>query len=638
MDPGAENALRSASIPTLVMCLAHITGDDLWLSERYRPQRDTNLFHDESGGLSAQAQAEVREAMAQVLDELSAGTRELPPTLSAEQMTALMRTCVAEDVPPEYAPMMLEELGFVDRDVHWLHETNSGMDFRVLVIGAGFAGICAAIKLDALGISHDIVEKNTDIGGTWFDNDYPEAGVDTPNHFYSYSFAPNPRWRHYFSKRAEIWEYARRVADDHGVRQRVRFSTTVSSLTWNEHRQQWHVVLTDTEGTRELWYHAVITAVGQLNRPNLAPARGIEHFAGPWFHSAHWNHETDLAGKNVAVVGTGASAMQFMRTLADTAGHVTIYQRSPQWVRPNTDYHREVSDETVWLLENVPYYAEWYRFGLFWRFGDGLLRTLRRDPEWPHPQRSMNRSNERHRVQLTEHLTTELHGRDDLIAKCLPAYPPYGKRILVDNEWYQTLRRDNVTLVDKGVDHVMPHGIVDTDGTERHHDIIILATGFEAGRLLAPMTITGRSGTPLHDVWGDDDPRAYLGITVPDYPNLFMLVGPNTFVAHGGSIIFQAECEMRYITDLIVKMREKNFTSVEVRRDVHDEYNRRVDAEHEQLVWSHPGMSTWYRNSAGRVFSPMPWRFVDYWRMTHDADLEEYHLTTSAENNQHNDE
>lgn len=371
-------------------------------------------------------------------------------------------------------------------------------------------------------------------------------------------------------------------------------------------------------------YSVVITAVGQLNRPNLAPARGIESYQRPWFHSAKWDSSVDLSNKRVAVVGTGASAMQFLPAVADTAAHVTVFQRSPQWVRPNADYHREVCAETRWLMDNVPHYARWYRFGLFWRFGDGLLRTLRRDPEWEHPERSMNRSNDRHRRQLTEHLERELASRPDLVAKCLPDYPPYGKRILVDNHWYATLRRDNVELVTAAVDRVTATGIIDADGDVREFDAIILATGFEAGRLLAPIEIRGRSGAPLREIWGDDDPRAYLGITVPDYPNLFVLVGPNTFVAHGGSIIFQVECAMRHVTGALVHMCENEIASVEVRRDVHDDYNARVDTEHEQLVWSHPGMRTWYRNAAGRVFSPMPWRFVDYWQMTHDFDPADY--------------
>lgn len=627
--PGAgvvdkDSALAAASIPTLLMCLAHLTGDDRWIEAPYLPVRDVSLFHDESGGLPESVQQEVRDAMSTVLDEVADGRRRPAPAPDDDRMVRMMRACVAEEVAPEYAPLMREELGLVDRDVHWNGEPAPRPGFRVLVVGAGFAGICASIKLAALGIPHVVVDKNPDLGGTWFDNDYPSAGVDTPNHFYSYSFAPNPRWRHYFSKRAEIRAYAGEVADRHGVRERTRFGTAVESMTWSESRSQWDVEMSFPGGRLIESYDVVISAVGQLNRPNLAPAKGIESYRGPWFHSAKWDPSVDLTGRRVAVVGTGASAMQFLPTVADTAGHVTVFQRSPQWVRPNADYHRAVDDETLWLMENVPHYGRWYRFGLFWRFGDGLLRTLRRDPEWEHPERSMNRSNDRHRRQLTEYLERELEGRPDLVTKCLPDYPPYGKRILVDNHWYSTIRRPNVDLVTAGVERITATGIVDTDGTEREFDAIILATGFEAGRLLAPIGIRGRSGTPLAEVWGDDDPRAYLGISVPDYPNMFVLVGPNTFVAHGGSIIFQAECAMRHVAGALVRMCEEGIASVEVRRDVHDDYNARVDAEHGQLVWSHPGMRTWYRNAAGRVFSPMPWRFVDYWQMTHDYDPADY--------------
>ena len=619
-----------ASIPTLLMCLAQITGDDHWLQEPFLPRRDTNLFHDETGGLPTEIQDEVRSSARQVLQELSDNSRQIPLEVDVERFTRMMRVCVAEDVAPEYAPMLLEELGFVNRDVRWATPPVLPTGFKVLIIGAGFAGICAAIKLQALGIPYVVVEKNSDIGGTWFDNNYPDAGVDTPNHFYSYSFAPNTKWKHYFSKRADIWQYARDVAEKFDVVSSIQFSTEVHALQWNMESQAWTATIANDSHSRTEEFSAVITAVGQLNRPNLAPAIGIEHFNGTWFHSAHWNHNADLRGKRVAVIGTGASAMQFMPTLAATAGDVTIFQRSPQWVRPNSDYHRTVSENTVWLLENMPFYAQWYRFGLFWRFGDGLLRTLRRDPEWQFPERSMNRHNDRHREQLTDHLMQELDGRPDLIEKCLPDYPPYGKRILVDNNWYKTLRQDNVHLITSAVDHVTTTGIVDALGDEHEFDVIILATGFQAGNLLSPIDIRGVSGTPLRDVWGVDDPRAYLGITVPDYPNMFVLVGPNTFVAHGGSIIYQAECEMRYVTDCIRYMIENGISSVEVQQSVHDEYNERVDAEHDQLVWAHSGLHSWYRNSKRRVFSPMPWRFVDYWQMTHDFNESEYKVTLNG--------
>ena len=613
------------------MCLAQITGDDHWLQEPYLPRRDTNLFHDETGGLPSAVQDEVRNAARQVLQDIANNSRSIPHDIDIERFNRMMNVCVAEDVAPEYAPMLLEELGFVNRDVHWSTPAVSPNGFKVLIIGAGFAGICAAIKLQALGIAYEVVEKNSDIGGTWFDNNYPDAGVDTPNHFYSYSFAPNTKWKHYFSKRSDIWQYARDVAEKFNIISHIRFSTEVTTMKWNVESQTWTATITNSAQTKEEEFSAVITAVGQLNRPNLAPARGIENFNGDWFHSAHWNHSVDLSGKRVAVIGTGASAMQFMPTLAATAGDVTIFQRSPQWVRPNNDYHRTVSENTMWLLENMPFYAQWYRFGLFWRFGDGLLRTLRRDPEWQFPERSMNRHNDRHREQLTEHLLQELEGRTDLIEKCLPDYPPYGKRILVDNNWYSTLRRDNVHLVTSAVDRVTNTGIIDADGDKHDFDVIILATGFQAGNLLSPIDIRGVSGTPLREVWGVDDPRAYLGITVPDYPNMFVLVGPNTFVAHGGSIIYQAECEMRYVTDCIRHMVENGISSVEVKQDVHDEYNERVDAEHDQLVWSHSGLHSWYRNSKGRVFSPMPWRFVDYWQMTHDFNESEYTVTVKRD-------
>jgi 4-hydroxyacetophenone monooxygenase len=613
------------------MCLAQITGDDHWLQEPYLPRRDTNLFHDETGGLPSAVQDEVRNAARQVLQDIANNSRSIPHDIDIERFNRMMNVCVAEDVAPEYAPMLLEELGFVNRDVHWSTPAVSPNGFKVLIIGAGFAGICAAIKLQALGIPYVVVEKNSDIGGTWFDNNYPDAGVDTPNHFYSYSFAPNTKWKHYFSKRSDIWQYAQDVAEKFNIISHIRFSTEVTTMKWNIESQTWTTTITNSAQTKDEEFSAVITAVGQLNRPNLAPARGIENFNGDWFHSAHWNHNVDLRGKRVAVIGTGASAMQFMPTLATTAGDVTIFQRSPQWVRPNNDYHRTVSENTMWLLENMPFYAQWYRFGLFWRFGDGLLRTLRRDPEWQFPERSMNRHNDRHREQLTEHLLQELEGRADLIEKCLPDYPPYGKRILVDNNWYSTLRRDNVHLVTSAVDRVTNTGIIDADGDKHDFDVIILATGFQAGNLLSPIDIRGVSGTPLRDVWGVDDPRAYLGITVPDYPNMFVLVGPNTFVAHGGSIIYQAECEMRYVTDCIRHMVENGISSVEVKQDVHDEYNERVDAEHDQLVWSHSGLHSWYRNSKGRVFSPMPWRFVDYWQMTHAFNESEYTVTVKSD-------
>ena len=636
MTLNLEQAFQEASIPTLLMCLVQITGDESWLQEPFLPKRDTNLFADESGGLAAEAQQQIRAALVAVLGEISAGHRKISPPPKTELFTKMMSLCVAEEVAPEYAPMMMEAMGLSARDVSWKNlsaESSQALEnFNVLIIGAGFSGVCAAIKLDQLGIRWMMADANAEIGGTWLVNDYPEAGVDTPNHFYSFTFAPNHRWPKYFSKRIDVLNYCKSVADKFKVTDRISLSTEVVSTTWDEASQKWKVVLRDQHGElRETRANVVISGVGQLNRPKKSFIKGIESFSGPCFHSAQWRHDVDLAGKRVAIIGTGASSMQILRTVASQASEVTVFQRSPQWVRPSNDYHRDVKPQTMWLFENVPFYFDWYRFGLFWRFGDGLLPTLRHDETWPHPQRAMNSRNDKHRVQLTEYLLAQLEGHDDLVAKTLPDYPPYGKRILVDNDWYKTLTRDNVELVASGVDHIDGSQIIALDGSSRQADVIILATGFEAGKMLASVAVTGRNGVTLRETWGDDNPRAYKGMTMPNFPNLFCLYGPNTNVAHGGSVIFQAECQMRYITSCITQMIESQISSVDVRSEVHDAYNKAVDDEHDQLVWSHPGMDSWYKNSQGRIFSPMPWRFVDYWSMTHDADLSDYLVTAKRE-------
>ncbi|MDO9442546.1 MAG: NAD(P)/FAD-dependent oxidoreductase, partial [Beijerinckiaceae bacterium] len=261
---------------------------------------------------------------------------------------------------------------------------------------------------------------------------------------------------------------------------------------------------------------------------------------------------------------------------------------------------------------------------MFWRYGDGLLPFLRKDPAWPFPDRATNKGNDRHREELTAFIESELAERPDLIAKCVPTYPPYGKRILLDNNWFKTLLKPNVELVTEGIDHFADDGIVTSDGTLRKADIIVVSTGFKLTELTAALNVTGRGGKNLKDAWAEDNPTAYLGMSVPEFPNLFLMLGPNTGPAHGGSVIFTSECQSRFISAALVKMIEDDIAAIDVKQDAHDDYIARVDAEHEQLIWTHPGMSTYYRNKHGRVFSAMPWRFVDYWAMTHDPDFAQY--------------
>lgn len=622
------SAIEQADIRVLLMVLVHMTGDMRWMEPPYLPRRDVRLIPDPRAGLPESVQAEIREAAVKIL---RGNPQPVITDPGNDLMQRMMNATLGEKVAPEYAPMIREEMGLVERDAKWTAQPPAEklQDRHVLIVGAGVCAIALGVALNRLGIPYTIVDKEDEIGGTWYVNRYPGCGVDTPNHSYSYSFGPRNRWTRYFSQQQEILDYLKNIADQFGVREHVRLNTRLTSSRWDETTKRWISTLETPDGPQEVSSAILVSAIGQLNDPSMAYFKGAENFAGEIFHSARWPEGLDLKGKRVAVIGTGATAMQLVPNIADEVASVTVYQRTAQWSRPVAGYSDRISDGSQWLLAHVPYYAEWYRFNMFWRYGDGLLPFLRKDPNWPYPDRAVNAGNDRHREELTNFILSELEGRPDLIAKCMPTYPPYGKRILLDNNWFRTLRKPNVELVTENIDHITRDGIVSADGKLHPADVIVVSTGFKVTEMAAKLHITGRDGKSLADAWANDNPTAYLGLTVPDFPNLFVMLGPNTGPAHGGSVIFQAECQSRYISACLVQMIERDIAAIDVHAEAKDAYVREVDAEHEQMIWTHPGMSTYYRNKSGRVFSAMPWRFVDYWAMTHDPDLQQYRLTST---------
>jgi 4-hydroxyacetophenone monooxygenase len=496
--------------------------------------------------------------------------------------------------------------------------------FRVLVIGAGMSGLCAGVYLGNAGIPYTIYERSAGIGGTWFQNRYPGVGVDTPNHLYSFSFAPHD-WRHYYASGTEVREYLDRVADDYGVREHVQLETEVVAAAYDQQSQLWTVKVRYSDGSvRDEHANAVISAVGAFTRPKVPDIEGLDSFEGEAFHTGEWPENVDLKGRRVAVVGNGATSMQTVPAIVDEAAEVLVFQRSAQWVVPFEKFQLEIPDGVRYLFDSVPLYQKWYRLRLAWIHNDRLWPALQKEPGWPHPERAVSRLNDVHRGNLTDYLLAEMDDRHDLVDAVLPTYPPFGKRILLDNGWFKALKRGNVKLVTKPIARVAKKAIVTDDGVTHDVDVLVLATGYDVVRFLAPMEITGRSGQSLRSAWDDDDARAYLGMTIPDFPNLFCVYGPNSQTGHGGSIMFITECQMHYITHLLLQMLSKDIGAVEVRQDVHDAYNDRVDSAHAQMVWTHPGMSTYYRNSRGRVVVNNPFRVVDYWHMTRVAHLDEY--------------
>ena len=624
-------ALADADIAPMLMVLAQLSGD-LAILDEVAPHIHGAWSFMET--VPEDLKQKVRDRLVGVLHDYAATGPAPPNDLPADTLQRMMSAGVGQTVPADYIPLLVEEtrLGSEDlRAVRWRRDGVSAGNFKVVIIGAGFSGLCAGMRLKELGVPFEILEKNHDVGGTWLENQYPGCAVDTPNHFYSYSFNPNETWSRHFSRRDEILTYIGSTADKYDLRRHIRFDTEVTSAKFDESRARWRLTIRSSDGVSAVIdANAVITAVGQLNRPSIPPIAGIERFCGKLFHTAQWDSSVDLNGKRVAIVGTGASAMQTGPTIAPDVEKLTVFQRTRHWVASNPNYHKDVSAGNAWAIAHIPYFAKWMRFQLFWAGSDGFHASLKMDPNWTQPENSLNEANHKMWEMMIEYIRTELDGDEDLLAKVVPPYPPYGKRMLRDNYWYRMLKRPNVELVTEAIDHIDEDSIVMADGTVHAVDVIIMATGFQASKMLWPMEITGRGGQTIRGAWGDDDPRAYLGITAPEFPNLFLTYGPNTNLAHGGSIIFHTECQVRYIAQALREMIETGHSTFEVRAGVHDKYNRILDETCRTMVWSHPGVTSWYKNKHNRVTVTSPWTLLDYWKMTRTFVPEEYHASLSV--------
>lgn len=625
-----ERAVAVANIPTLLMVLVQLTGDLGWLDERYRPKRERGMGDNDTGGLREDVQDEIR---AGALDAILAWRSGQPVGLlspSEDLLVEMLAVAMGEPVPSEFGPMMAAELAAAQNPSGSISahpptaEVDVPPDFGVLVIGAGVSGLCAAVNLQAAGIPYTIVEKNETLGGVWVDNRYPGAGVDTPNHLYSFSFAEYD-WSHYFVLREELHSYLEDVADRFDVRRKVTFGTEALAARYDETSRTWRVDVRHRDGAEEtLEANVILSAVGIFNPPKVPAITGLDAFEGDCVHTGRWPTGMDVTGKRVAVIGNGASAMQVVPAIAERVASLTIFQRSTHWAAPFENFQRPVPEEIRFLLAEVPLYRLWYRLRLGWVFNDRTYASLQKDPEWPHPERSLNAINDAHRAYFTDYVKAELGDRQDLLELVVPTYPPFGKRMLMDNGWYRTLTRDNVELIVDPIDVIGRDRIVTQSRTEHEVDTIILATGFDVARFVSTVDIRGRSGKSLREVWDDDDARAYLGTAVPGFPNFFMLYGPNTQPGHGGSLTFIVEAQMHYVRSVLTQMLASGAASVEVRQDVHDDYCETNDRLHENMVWTHPGMQTYYRNSRGRVIVNTPYRNVDVWHMTRSANLDDY--------------
>ena len=628
-DEEIAEALLDVSIPTLMLSLVHMSGDPGLIRGRLKP---AGLFLNEvQGYMTEEDKAEVRALALDVIRGYRDRGCPEPEPISAELLHEMMRWLVVEEVPDEYVPMLMEEMeldGADARKVRGPVDAAARAAFPVVVIGCGQSGLLAGIRLKEAGIPFTIVEKNPGAGGTWWENSYPGARVDVGNHFYCYSFEPSDQWTEFFAQQPELQAYFEGVMTKHGIEPHVRWETEVLGATWDDASATWSVRVRSVDGSEEtLVARAVISAVGQLNRPHVPEIPGQDTFGGPAFHSARWDHDLDLAGKRVAMIGAGASGFQIAPAIADEVGHLTVFQRTAQWMFPNPNYHATVGPGVRWALRHLPFYGRWYRFLILWPGCDKGLDAARVDPDYPDQQRAVSEVNDFARQMFTDWISEQIGDDPELLAKVLPDYPATGKRTLQDNgSWLKTLTRDDVDLVRTGIDHIEPGAVVTEDGERHECDVLVYATGFFVNRLLFPMTITGRDGVDLRAMWGER-PAAYLGITVPGFPNLFCMYGPGTNLAHGGSLIFHSECQMRYISQCIDHLIDGGHRSMEPRRDRYDDWHERSQAELRTLVWAQPSVKhSFYKNAHGEIHVLSPWRIVDYWTWTKEPDLADFEM------------
>jgi len=626
-DPVAlREAVAGAHIVPLLMSYVHLTGDKRYF-EQVRPYIKGGWDYQQTipEALQQAIRADLVDAIERLAREGNARHREP----GREELKDMIDVACGADVPEMYLPIFYEETCFGGRDyrrIEWRREVPRERleNFQVVIAGAGFSGIVMGLRLKQAGIPFVIIEKNDGVGGTWYENTYPGIGVDTPCHFYSFSLLPNPDWPDFFSKGPQILAYLNRIADEFGVREHIRFNEEIQRAEYDEDTCHWRIHTARRDGTTAIVEaNAFVSAAGILNRPSIPPIPGLDRFRGSKFHSARWDHSVAIEGKRVALVGTGASGIQIGPSIAPRVGQLTIFQRSKHWVIKHPMYHEGVPAAVTWATKHIPYYLDWFRFGLFWAASDGFHHTLKIDPDWSDPAHSLNAENAQMRADLIAYAKSELGERTDLLEKTIPDYPPFGKRMLRDNDWYKMLCRPNVELFAGEIDRVEEDGIV-AGGRKYPVDVIVLATGFKANEMLGAFEVTGRGGVTIRDEWGDEDPRAHLGITVPGFPNFFLLYGPNTNLAHGGSAFFHSECQVRYICEALREMIENRWDELEVKQEPFDDYNAKVDAEHRGMVWSHPGVTSWYKNKKGRVVMNSPWRLAVYRAFTAEIDLSEY--------------
>jgi cation diffusion facilitator CzcD-associated flavoprotein CzcO len=479
---------------------------------------------------------------------------------------------------------------------------------RVAVVGAGFAGLAAGAALERAGVEYTVFERADDLGGTWRDNRYPGCQCDVPSHLYSLSYALNPEWSSTYPLQAEIWDYMRRSAARFGVLPHIRFGHDVREACWDDAARRWRVDATAGRWTADV----LVAGNGPLSEPALPALPGLERFTGTVFHSAAWDHGHDLTGERVGVVGTGSSAVQFVPRIQPKVGRLVLFQRTPAWVLPHRD--RPIRAWERRLYRTLPLAQRVVRWGVYWS-RELLVLSLCRDPRRTRVIRRL----------AVAHLERQV-ADPELRRKLTPAYLPGCKRLLLSNDFYPALTRDNVEVVTDPIAGIGPRSVTTADGTAHDVDTLVLATGFRVTDNPMMERIRGRDGRSLAETWREGGAQAYLGTTVAGFPNLFLLAGPNTGIGHT-SLVFMIESQMAYVLGALRALERQGLSAVEPRREAQDDFNREVQRRMGRTVWTTGGCASWYLDARGRNTTLWPDFTWKYRLRTRRFEPRDHHLT-----------
>ncbi len=618
-------AFATAEVQLLLCAVAQVTGDLSLLRPDLAPDQEQLLVPGH--GLGPEQQEEGRRMAAAALAAHAASAAP-DHVLTGDERRRVYDFLVGPGSTDQWEAFLSEELALEGGDPRapsWRMGEVGGV-FRCAVVGAGASGLAAAYRLRQAGIEVTVFEKNRDVGGTWLENVYPGCRVDVPNQLYSFSFAQTNDWVSRFSAQPDLLAYLQGMAKELGLGECIRFGSEVTEARFDGDASEWSLTVRAGDGaTRHEVFDGVVCAVGQLNRPSFPAIADRERFGGPSFHSASWDDTVELAGRRVAVIGSGASAAQFVPCLVDEVEHLDVYQRTPPWLLPTENYGDPFPPEFHDLLVLLPAYGRWDRLWQFWLLHEGLLPAARVDPEWDEHTESVSAGNDFVRSMLIDVLRAQVED-DELFEKMVPHFPPFAKRALRDDgRWAAAMGRSHVDLVTTPIAEITPAGVRTVDGVEHAADVLIYGTGFSASDFVAPMRVFGTGGRELNEEWGGDA-RAYLGITVPGFPNFFMLYGPNTNLVINGSILVMVECQVRYAVEAIGRLLRAGHRTMSCRRDVHERYGREMEEGNAKMVWGVADVPTWYRNARGRVTQNWPFDLHSYWERTLEPDLADYEL------------